>query len=239
MNSSILITICARGGSKGIPGKNIRCIAGRPLLAYTADMANAFAADTGATIILSTDSDRILQAGRQCGLPTDYVRPDFLANDTCGKPDAIAHALRFAEERDGHTYDIIVDLDVTSPIRTLDDIRACCRLIEEDPQALTAFSVSPAARNPYFNMVEETAGGYCKVVLGGQYTTRQSAPKVYDMNASIYAYRREALLCDNPRAVTPRSKAYVMEHLCFDLDEPADFDYLTYLVETGRIDLRP
>lgn len=88
-------------------------------------------------------------------------------------------------------------------------------------------------------MVELKPDGYCKVVLGGVYTTRQSAPPVYDMNASIYAYRRESLLGEHPRAVTDRSKVFVMDHICFDLDEPADFDYMTYLVETGKIDLRP
>ena len=84
-------------------------------------------------------------------------------------------------------------------------------------------------------MVEQGPDGYYKVVLGGRYTTRQSAPKVYDMNASIYVYRRDALMCDNPRAVTPKSLVYVMDHICFDLDEPADYDYLSYLIDTGRV----
>lgn len=238
MKHNILITICARGGSKGIPGKNIKAVGGVPLIAYTAQTAIAFASLCGGKIILSTDSDEILKVGAEYGLPTDYVRPDFLADDTCGKPDAIRHALEFAERRDRCEYDIVVDLDVTSPIRTLDDIQSCCSLLYDNPDVLTSFSVSPASRNPYFNMVEVKEDGYCKVVLGGIYKTRQSAPKVYDMNASVYAYRRAALLCDNPRAVTPHSKVYVMNHICFDLDEPADFDYLSYLVDTGKINLR-
>ncbi len=238
MKHNKLITICARGGSKGIPGKNIKTVGGVPLLAYTARTAKDFARLCGGKIILSTDSDEILKVGAEYGLPTDYVRPDFLADDFCGKPEAIRHALEFAEQRDGCEYDIIVDLDVTSPIRTLDDIQACCSLLYDNPDVLTSFSVSPAERNPYFSMVEVKDDGYCKVVVESVYKTRQSAPKVYDMNASVYAYRREALLCDNPRAVTPRSKVYVMDHICFDLDEPADFDYLTYLVDTGKIKLQ-
>ncbi len=83
-------------------------------------------------------------------------------------------------------------------------------------------------------MVQKNDGGYFSVVLGGRYTTRQSAPTVYDMNPSIYVYRRDALDVDDPRAVTKRSLVYVMDHICFDLDEPSDFDYLSYLLETGK-----
>lgn len=233
--SRLLITICARGGSKGIPGKNIKEIAGRPLLDYTAATALKFAEKHGADIILSTDSEQIRETGCRCGLPTDYVRPAFLANDTCGKPDAIKDALAFAEKTHGHSYDFIIDLDVTSPIRTIEDIERCVEKMEANPDALTIFSVNPCARNPYFNMVQRQENGYYGVVLGGLYTTRQSAPKVYDMNASIYVYRPEALLPEHPRAVTNRSLIYVMDHICFDLDEPSDFDYLSYLIETGRL----
>lgn len=234
---NILITICGRGGSKGIPGKNIRPIAGKPLLQYTAEQAMKFASATSADIVLSTDSEEILAVGRQCGLDTDYRRAAHLANDTCGKPDAIKDALLYAEHRYDKRYDYVVDLDITSPIRTFDDIMECVALMERNPEALTVFSVNPAARNPYFNMVQQNADGYYSVVLGGMYTTRQLAPKVYDMNASIYVYRPEALQGEHPRAVTERSLVYVMDHICFDLDEPADFDYLTYLVETNRISL--
>ncbi|MCM1482734.1 MAG: acylneuraminate cytidylyltransferase family protein [Muribaculaceae bacterium] len=233
--NNILVTICARGGSKGIPGKNIKEVGGLPLIAYTISAAKAYAGTCGADIVLSTDSDQIRQVAALHGLESDYVRPEFLANDTCGKPDAIRHAMLWAESHYSRRYDIVVDLDVTSPIRTLRDICECVSMLEADPNALTIFSVNPAARNPYFNMVEEKPSGYCGVVLGGLYTTRQSAPKVYDMNASIYAYRREALMAEPPRAVTDRSLAYVMDHICFDLDEPTDYDYLAYLIDTGRV----
>ena len=232
---NILITICARGGSKGIPGKNIKLVGNRPLLAYTADIARKFADKHDAKVILSSDSAEILNVGRDCGLDSEYTRPDYLANDTCGKPDAIKDALVWAEKKYDTVFDYIIDLDVTSPIRTLNDVENCLALLDGDKDALTVFSVNPCARNPYFNMVEQGPDGYYKVVLGGRYTTRQSAPKVYDMNASIYVYRRDALMCDNPRAVTPKSLVYVMDHICFDLDEPADYDYLSYLIDTGRV----
>lgn len=235
MKENILVTICARGGSKGIPGKNIKPVGGRPLLAYTADIARRFAEKYNADVILSTDSPEIIAVGHECGLDSEYVRPEYLANDTCGKPDAIKDAMLWAEGHYGKRYDFVVDLDVTSPIRTLEDVERCVATMCDNAEALTIFSVNPCARNPYFNMVQRKEDGYYSVVLGGRYTTRQSAPKVYDMNASIYVYRREALDCESPRAITERSEIYVMDHICFDLDEPADYDYLAYLLDTGRI----
>ncbi len=232
---NILITICARGGSKGIPGKNIKPVGGKPLLAYTAETAMKVAEKYNADIILSTDSEQIKAVGKECGLDTEYKRPDYLANDTCSKTDAIRDALEYAERNNVKLYDYVVDLDVTSPIRTVEDIEKSIELLEKNSEALTVFSVNPCARNPYFNMVEKKDNGFYGVVLGGKYTTRQSAPKVYDMNASIYVYTRESLLRENPRAVTDRSLVYVMDHICFDLDEPQDYDYLAYLLDTGKI----
>lgn len=232
---NILVTICARGGSKGIPGKNIKSVGGKPLIAWTVEIAQKFAARAGADIVLSTDSPEISRIAAQYGLETEYVRPAYLANDTCGKPDAIKDAMLWCERRAGKLYDFVLDLDVTSPIRTLRDIEECIAMMRDKTDALTLFSVNPCARNPYFNMVEEKGNGFCGVVLGGKYTTRQSAPKVYDMNASIYVYRREALLAEHPVAVTPRSIVYVMDHICFDLDEPQDYEYLTFLVDTGKV----
>ena len=234
-SSNILITICARGGSKGIPGKNIKQVGNKPLIGYTIDVAKNLAAKYDADIILSTDSEQIKEVCRGLRLESDYTRPDFLANDTCGKPDAIKDAMLYAERANGKRYDYVVDLDVTSPIRTTEDIEKSIEMLMQSPEALTVFSVNPCARNPYFNMVEEKPDGFYGVVLGRKYKTRQSAPKVYDMNASIYVYRREALDCDNPKAVTPKSLVYVMDHICFDLDEPSDYDYLAYLIDTGKL----
>ncbi len=231
----ILITICARGGSKGIPGKNIKPVGGRPLLAFTADAAKGFARLHGADIALSTDSDAIRAVGAQEGLPTDYVRPDYLANDTVGKVEAIKDVVEYMENRRGNRYDFVIDLDVTSPLRTLADIEGALALLKGDEHALDVFSVNPCARNPYFCMVEKKDNGYYKEVAQGCFDSRQSCPKVYDMNGSIYVYRREALDREHPRAVTERSLVYVMNHICFDLDEPADYDYMAFLIESGRV----
>lgn len=231
----LLVTVCARGGSKGIPGKNIKDVAGKPLLAYTAGIAVEFAKRHGADLGFSTDSDEIREVGGALGLPVDYVRPDYLANDVVGKPEAIRDVMFFNERKYGKRYDYVVDLDVTSPIRTMEDIEKCLHTIVANPDALTVFSVNPCARNPYFCQVEEGKDGYCHLVKEGNFTTRQGSPKVYDLNGSIYVYSRRALDMEHPRAITPRSLIYEMPHICFDLDEPSDYDYLCFLLTSGKI----
>lgn len=231
-----LITICARGGSKGIPGKNIKPIAGKPLIGYSIDCARKVQKAIGADIILSTDSEEITAVAASLGLETPYHRPAELANDTCGKLDAISHAWEWAEEHFGCRYDYVLDLDCTAPLRTLEDVLEGFRILEAQPEALDLFSVSPAARNPYFNMVEQKENGYFDLVCPDSgFTSRQSAPKVYDMNASFYIYRRKFFEEGRRDPNTPLSLVYVMPHRCFDLDEPVDFDFMEYLMENGKL----
>jgi len=232
-----LITICARGGSKGIPGKNIKTIAGKPLMGYTIDCARKVQQALGNTdIILSTDSDEIIRVAASLGLETPYRRPAELANDTCGKLDAIDHAWRWAEEYYNCRYDYVLDLDCTAPLRNLEDVLAGFGILEKDAKALDLFSVSPAARNPYFNMVEQKESGYFDLVKDGSaFTSRQSAPRVYDMNASYYIYRRAFFEQGLRDPNTPLSLVYVMPHRCFDLDEPVDFDFMEYLLKNGKL----
>lgn len=232
-----LITICARGGSKGIPGKNIKTIAGKPLMGYTIDCARKVQQALGNTdIILSTDSDEIIRVAASLGLGTPYRRPAELANDTCGKLDAIDHAWRWAEQYYNCRYDYVLDLDCTAPLRNLEDVLAGFGILEKDAKALDLFSVSPAARNPYFNMVEQKESGYFDLVKDGSaFTSRQSAPRVYDMNASYYIYRRAFFEQGLRDPNTPLSLVYVMPHRCFDLDEPVDFDFMEYLLENGKL----
>ena len=232
-----LITICARGGSKGIPGKNIKPIAGKPLIAYSIACAQKVREVLGdAEILLSTDSGQIRACAAQYGLETEYRRPARLADDHCAKLDAIADALDWSERRAGSRFDYLLDLDCTSPLRTVEDILEAFRLLEADPQALDIFSVNPAARNPYFNMVERKESGYFDLVKDGSaYTTRQGTPAVYDMNGSFYLYRRRFFEEGRRDPNTPLSLVYVMPHVCFDLDEPVDFDYMSFLLEQGKL----
>ncbi len=236
---NILITICARGGSKGIPGKNIKMLNGKPLISYSIDVAKRFAAQYPQTeIALSTDSEEIMKVAQECGLHSDYKRPDYLANDTCGKIDAIKDIVLYTEKKYNQRYDYVLDLDVTSPLRTLEDLNAAFELIKADEKAVNLFSVSEPGRNPYFNQVEQKENGYFNLVKmkDGLALSRQEAPKVYDLNASFYFYKREFFDLGYKGAITDRSLIYLVPHTCFDLDHPLDFEIISYLLENKRLD---
>ena len=234
---NILITICARGGSKGIPGKNIKMLNGKPLIGYTIDIAKRFQEKHGnVEIALSTDSDEIIQVAEQCGLYSDYKRPASLGGDTVGKIDAIKDIVLYTENAKGIKYDYVLDMDVTSPLRTLEDLEEAFELMNADPNAVNLFSVSEAGRSPYFNQVEQKENGYFnKVKDAGTVLTRQSAPKVYDLNASFYIYRREFFDLGYKGAITESSLIYLMTHTCFDLDHPIDFEIISFLLENGKL----
>lgn len=111
---NILITICARGGSKGIPGKNVKKLNGKPLIGYTIEVAKRFAQQySNTTIALSTDSEEIIRVVYECGLQPDYKRSDYLANDACGKIDAIRDIVLYSERQQRQCFDYLLDLDVT------------------------------------------------------------------------------------------------------------------------------
>ena len=236
---NLLITICARGGSKGIPGKNIKKLNGLPLIAYSIKIAKKIAIEFGnVTVSLSTDSQEIKDVAAEYGLQTSYIRADTLSGDNCGKIDVIKDILLFEEKSIGIRFDNILDLDVTSPLRNLNDIKKAYDIIKANDQALTLFSVSYASRSPYFNMVEQKNDGFYSQVKKPEETflTRQSAPIVYDLNASFYFYKRSFFDLDYNGAITDKSLIYVMPHLCFDLDHLIDFEFLSYLLENNKLD---
>jgi len=236
---SILITICARGGSKGIPGKNIKLLNQKPLIRYTIDVAKRFqlcVADTD--IALSTDSEEIKKVAENCGLYTTYTRPDVLAGDAVSKVVTIVDVLQYYQQLQGKQYDYVLDMDVTSPLRNLNDLLTAFEILKNNPEAVNLFSVSPASRNPYFNMVEQKSNGFFAQVKIPEtdISARQEAPKVYDMNASFYFYRKSFFEKGYKGAVTDKSLIYVVPHLCFDLDHPVDFEFLSYLMINNKLD---
>ena len=242
-NRRILITICARGGSKGIPGKNIKNMGGKPLLAYTTESASKFAnyissLGVKADISLSTDSANIKKVAEEYGLKSNYMRPDALASDLTGKIETIRHLLEHEEKEKNVKYEYVLDLDVTSPIRTLDDLKEGFNTIENDPEALNIFSVSRAAKNPYFCVVEQASNGYYSLVKkkNDNFLNRQTSPKVFDTNASFYFYRRKFFDLELTTPITEKSLIYEMKHICFDLDEPVDFEFMDFLFKCGKLD---
>lgn len=235
---NLLITICARGGSKGIPGKNLSKIAGLPLLSYSTVVARSFGERFHADYGFSTDSDDIRELADLLGFRTDYKRPAHLATDSAGKIDTIRDLILFEEEKKSKKYDFILDLDVTSPFRTVDDLNRAFDILRFNQEAINLFSVNRANRNPYFNQVELKENGYYDLIKRTECAvlTRQSAPKVWDLNASFYFYRRSFFDLNYRNAYTDKSLIYEMPHICFDLDEKLDFIIMSYLIEHNLLD---
>lgn len=233
----ILITICARGGSKGIPNKNIKEINGVPLIGYSIRAALEFANKYKADIGLSTDSIKIKEIAESLGLSTKYVRPVELASDEAGKILVIKDILDYREKRLNKSYDYILDLDVTSPLRTFSDIIIAFEMLKSKPEALNIFSVNSASRNPYFNMVENKPNGFVKLVKKGRFFSRQNAPEVFEMNASIYWYRRSFFDLNTHTPITDKSIIFQMNHICFDIDQQIDFDFMEYLIQNNKLEL--
>lgn len=231
---NVLITICARGGSKGIPGKNIKLLNGKPLIAYTIESAMKFQSLHPADIVVSTDDSDIKDVVRQLGVQV-YDRPDYLATDAAGKVDTITDVLVFQENKNDKKYDYILDLDVTSPLRTLEDLSQGFTIIKNDDEAYNIYSVNPANRNPYFNMVERKDNGYYHLVKEGSFLSRQDAPAVFDMNASFYFFKKSFFTSGQKTSTTTKSLIYVMPHVCFDLDHNIDFEFMEFLMSTNKL----
>ena len=156
-----------------------------------------------------------------------------------GKIDVIKDIVLYTEKIKDIHYDYVLDMDVTSPLRTLEDMEEAFELINADPNAINLFSVSEPGRSPYFNQVEQKDNGYYnKVKDAGTVLTRQSAPKVYDLNASFYIYRRKFFDLGYKGAITDRSLIYLMKHICFDLDHPIDFEIISFLLGNNKLDFK-
>lgn len=217
--SKILYFIPARGGSKGIPGKNIKPFAGKPLICHSIDQARAFAAD--ADICLSTDSPEIAAVAENYGLAVPFLRPAALATDSATTQDAIIHALDFYRDR-GIDYDTVVLLQPTSPLRTVEQIAGATELYRDGIDMVV--SVREAATNPYYNAFETDSEGYLHISKGeGLYTRRQDAPKVWEYNGAIYVIN-SASLRRMPMGRFPRRVMFPMPaESSVDLDTPLDW----------------
>lgn len=224
-----ICTITVRAGSKGVPGKNLRVVAGRPLFGHS--VAQAAASGLFDEIVVSSDSDEILALAPSFGATGVVRRPPEMATDTAGKVPAIAHAVSSTEERTGERYDVCVDLDATSPLRTVSDIRAAVEMFEATDVA-SVITGAEARRNPYFNLVEEQPDGTVAVAKtpGDAVLRRQDAPRCFDMNGSIYVWRRDALLEDQV-VFFPSTILYEMPaERSIDVDSEFDFRIVEWLM---------
>ena len=224
-----ICTICARGGSKGVKGKNVKLLNGKPLIAYSIEQArNSGLFDV---IAVSSDSEQILEVAEIYGADSLIRRPDELATDTAAKLPVIRHCVAEAERQHQRTFDILVDLDATSPLRLTDDIRNAVTLLDVSG-AGNVITAMPARRSPYFNLVELDAQGivHLSKPLITPVVRRQDAPKCFDMNASIYVWRRQVLF-ETPSLFNADTRLYVMpEERSIDIDSELDFRFVEFLM---------
>ena len=228
MNSNLICTIGMRGGSKGVPDKNLRPLLGKPLMAYTIEQA--LQSKLFEHVVVSTDSEEIAKMARSLGAEAWFLRPPEMATDDVSKLPAIRHAFLESERHYGVEFDVLVDLDVTSPLRLIKDITGAYeQFVGEDADIL--ITASPSRKSPYFNMVENVNGLVQLVKQPGKsIVRRQDAPQVFDMNASIYIWKREALL-GYDTLFTDKTSLFVMpEERSVDIDTEMDWNIVEYII---------
>ena len=225
---NIICVIGARGGSKGLPGKNVRPLLGKPLIAWSIEQAKA--CPEISRVVVSTDNDAIAAVARDYGADVPFVRPPELASDTAGKWDVWQHALEACERHYGAPVDVYVDLDCTSPLREVEDIsRAIAQFVSSGADAV--FSVCEARKNPYFNMLEIEDGcqRICKA-LPRPIVRRQDAPRVLEHVASIYVLS-PAYLRLGTGLLSGCTQGYdIGQAKSFDIDSDVDFDLVAFLL---------
>ena len=233
---SVIATVCARGGSKGLLRKNILPFAGLPLIAYS--IRQALACPLVECVYVSTDDEEIAQVAQDYGAQVPYLRPAELATDSAGKLPVIEHLVAYLEAGGGQIA-TIVDLQPTSPLRSAQDLQSALALRD---RAGLVVSVTQPSHNPYYTLVEvKPEGGLrlSKTLASGQAIARQGLPDVWGLNGAIYVWRRDALaravhdgfwsveMCP---LVMPRERS-------IDIDDRLDFDTAEWLYTTGRAEM--
>jgi N-acylneuraminate cytidylyltransferase len=205
-----LFVITARGGSKGVPGKNIKPLGGKPLLHYTIDVARQLTCDEN--ICLSTDAIEIIRCANEYGLAVPFKRPGHLATDVAGTYEVLLHALDFYASL-GRCYETLVLLQPTSPFRTAKHIVEAFELYS--PLIDMVVSVTESTNNPYYNLFEENNNGYLHKIKDCDSQSRQLCPKVYNYNGAVYIINTHSLK-QFPLSQFKRKVKYLMTELEYD-----------------------
>jgi CMP-N,N'-diacetyllegionaminic acid synthase len=222
-----IATICARGGSKGLPRKNVLPFAGKPLIAHTIEQA--LACPLIDSVYVSTDDDEIAEAALKSGAQVPYRRPAELATDQSAKIPAIEHLVVHLEKQ-GERIGTVVDLQPTSPLRTQEDLAAAIRL---GADAELVVSVTEPSHNPYYSLVEVQGDGTLRVSKSADVVRRQDMPAVYGLNGSIYVWRRDALakaVRDGFWSVAIKPSVMPRER-SVDIDDALDFEWAQWLYQ--------
>ena len=226
----ILATICCRGGSKGVPGKNIKPLNGKPLIAYTIESAKQSRYIN--ELIISTDDSAIADIARSYGANVPFMRPANLASDTASKWPVFIHAVETYEQLTGNTVDYLVDLDVTVPLKTYQDIDGAIQMALQNPDTDVVITGYEPERNPYFNMMEIGEDGFASIVKKGSkpIVRRQDAPKVYSLTPAAYVIKRSALYAYEHWS-NAKCKIYEMpRERAVDIDTEIDFKIVEFLI---------
>jgi CMP-N,N'-diacetyllegionaminic acid synthase len=229
----VLCTICARSGSKGVKNKNIKILNGKPLIAYTIKQAKQ--SKLFEHIVVSTNSDDIANISKKYGAEVFFKRDEKLASNMAGKLEAIKDAFVRSEEYYGTKFDYLIDLDVTSPLRNVDDIKnSFAKFLQNNNDNL--ITAMPSRRSPYFNIVEVDKNGKVTLskTINNSITRRQDTPKSYDMNASIYIWKRDIILNEKSLFLENTGLYIMPEERSIDIDSEIDFEFVEFLMEKNN-----
>ncbi len=222
----MLVVIPARGGSKGVPGKNIKELSGKPLIQYTIDAARDIFEDKD--IIISTDSEKIKFSVERLGLNVPFLRPTELATDESGTQDVLLHALSFVESK-GLYPETLILLQPTSPFRNAIHIKEALELYNNDLDMIV--SVKETKSNPYYILREENSQGFLENSKKGKFIRRQDCPKVWELNGAIYIINVQSLKSQSLNQFT-KVKKYVMdEESSIDIDNILDFMWCEFILQ--------
>ena len=228
-----LVVIPARGGSKGIPYKNIKLLNGKPLICYSIDVARQFTTDEN--ICVTTDDDKIIEVVENYGLRVPFKRPKKLATDHCGSNEVIQHAYQFYAQQ-GFQYDAILLLQPTSPFRKVEFLKEAVVLYDDTIDMVTSVKLSSC--NPYYDGFEEDAEGLLRISKGdGTIERRQDAPSVWQQNGSIYVINPKSLM-EKGMAHFTRIRKYAMSELySVDIDNPFDWKVAELVINENMLDV--
>lgn len=234
---NILITICGRAGSKGFKNKNLKTFLGTPLVYYTAAIAEDFkkrlAEECETIICLNTDSKDLQKLVNDKYKDIELIdREEELGGDKVPKMAVWHNSLDIMELKYNKKFDYVIDLDITSPLRQIDDVVNAYRKKIENKECQLIYSVCESRRNPYFNMVK-VENGFATKFAASNFTTRQEAPAVYDMNASIYVIDTNYLRNDKDNMLlNAKSNIYEMyDTAVLDIDCEQDFELMEIIAK--------
>lgn len=222
--SDTLFVITARGGSKGLPGKNVRNLCGKPLIAYSIDIARAFVSDEN--ICVSTDSQEIIETVETYGLKVPFVRPAELATDTASSNDVLVHAVKFFSDK-GKKYSRLVLLQPTSPLRTVDDVQGAINLYRSDIDMVVSVTRSHAPAV----LCSDNSEGFVQLYFNKNAVGRQAVPEMYEYNGAVYVINVTSLLEKGLGSFTKSVKFVMNKQNSIDIDDIYDFTLVKAIME--------